>query len=338
MSDAPSTMVSEEPHLSFFGKVAAWCSLALAAWIFLTIGWLAVEPDDPLGPVSLLTRGGPLTMLLQAGGLAGVTAALATVIAGRQLVDVGTFAAAFGLALVSLRGDTAGYLLLQSTEVSSSGGAGLVFKLAGESLAWLAVALVSTIVSAVVMRWCFGQSSEHRSGSSHSVTTRTLAGYDIPWVGATLLGDGDHRTERIAGVKHTIVVTVAGLLAFAVLSAGLSTRSIQHGQACFVVVAAVCTGCYLAYRVAPVQSALWSMIAVGLIAVLGYLWASIQPAASAMPPGAAKSAFLRVLPIQYIFVGTATAVAMSWYMHHPVEREESAGPQGSRDTSPKEVG
>ena len=336
MNDATGMIFDEETHLSLLEKLAAWGAWALAAWIFLTVGWIAVEPKDPFGPVSIFTHGNPAAMFLQAAGIAGVTAALATVIAGRRLADAGTFAAAVGLALVSLRGDTAGYLHRQAAELGTSSRT-LALELASESLAWLVVALIALILSALVMRWCFGQPTGNPRETTSSVTARTLAGYDIPGIGAVLFGGASHRTDVGTGAKHTIIATVAGLIAFTVLSAGLSTRSIAHGQVCFVVAAAVCSACYLAYRMAPVHSPLWSILAVGLIAVVGYVWASIQPATGVRPPGIPASAFLRVLPIQYISVGTAAAVAMSWYMHQPFGPIDNIEPAHRRSRSPKEV-
>ena len=336
MNDATSAIMDEEAHLSFLEKLAAWGAWALAAWIFLTVGWLAVEPQDPCGPVSIFTHGNPAAMFLQAAAIAGVTAALATVIAGRRLADAGTFAAAAGLALVSTRGDTAGYLHRQAAELGTSS-RGMALQLALESLAWLVVTLFAIILSAVVMRWCFGQSTGQRDKATSPVTVRTLAGYDIPVIGAVLFGGASHRTDVGTGVKHTIIATVAGLIAFVVLSAGLSTRSIAHGQVCFVVAAAVCSACYLAYRMAPVHSPLWSILAVGFVALVGYVWASIQPTTGVRPPGVPVSAFLRVLPIQYISVGTAAAVAMSWYMHQPLEPIDDIGRTHGSSRSLKET-
>ena len=108
-----------------------------------------------------------------------------------------------------------------------------------------------------------------------------------------------------------------GLVAIGVLSAGLSSRSIQHGQECVVVAAGVCIACYFAHRMVPVQSTLWSILAVGLTALAAYLWAGVRPAGSGLPQNIPSSHFLRVLPLQFISVGTAAAIAMFWYMYAP---------------------
>ena len=113
------------------------------------------------------------------------------------------------------------------------------------------------------------------------------------------------------------------------LSAGLSGRSIQHGQACFVVAAAMGIACYIANRAAPVRSPLWSILAAAVLAVAGYAWAFVRGPGEGMPASLPASHFLRVLPLQYISVGTAVAISMFWSSHVPPRAQEKA-PHGER--------
>jgi len=55
--------------------------------------------------------------------------------------------------------------------------------------------------------------------------------------------------------------------------------------------------------------------------VVAYIWAAFRPAAPDLPPTVPTSPFLRVLPIQFVSVGLATAVAMTWYMYDPFSAE-----------------
>ncbi|MGB2987458.1 MAG: hypothetical protein WBE26_16460 [Phycisphaerae bacterium] len=338
MSHASSTIMSERPQLSLLDRAATLSSWVLAAALFLTVGWFAMEPDDPLGPVSMLGRHGAPMMLIQAAALAGVVGGLATMIAGRRLADAGTFAAALGLAVVSLRGGTAECLLVQGADVSTSFERGLALKFALEAVGWLVVMCVALVVSVLVMRWCFKESDDPGPAPADAAPSRsrlsiTPAGCDIPrfssrWFGVPL----DRQTPPADGVKHTIIATGVGLAAITLLSAGLSSRSIQHGQVCFVVAAAVGLGTYFAHRMAPVRSALWSILAVVLIALMGYVWAAVRPAVAGLPPSIPSSHFMRVLPIQYISIGTAAALAMFWYVYVPVFDKGSG--DGNADRRP----
>jgi hypothetical protein len=320
MSDTPSAIMVHRSHLNTLDRFVTLGSWVLVGVLFLTVGWFAMEPDDPLGAVTVLGRRSALTMLMQAAALAGVAAALASALAGRRLADVGTFAVALGLGAVSLKGATAEYLLLQGAEASSSFERWLALKFSLEAIGWLAVTAVAVAVSAVVVQWCYGefQDPDPAGADANPMACRTLAGFDIPQISSRWLGIPANRQSAVTdGLKHTIAATIVGLVAIALLSVGLAFRSIQHGQVCFVVAAGVCIGTYAACRIAPVRSALWSILAVGLIALLAYIWATLRPAVAGLPPNIPSSHFLRVLPIQFISVGTAAALATFWYVEVP---------------------
>ncbi len=310
MNTSTSTPIADPPQLGFFERLGVWASWGMGGWIFLTAGWMIMRPADPLGPVSLFSGQSGLLVVALVAALSGVTAALATVIAGRKLVDAGTFSVALGLALVSLRGETAGYFVLQSIDPAH---APKFWQLPLESLGWLLVIGVAICVSDVVMRWCHPKAVRELADPSTDRVLAVPAGFELRAFGS---GAAARTPLRIA-LTHTVVVAVAGLIAFTVLSAGLATRAIEHGQACFVVAASVCVACYVAYRIAPVRSALWSILGVGLLTIGAYLWVTLTGSAGSNPPGVPASPFLRVLPLQYISVGTAAAVAMTWYAHDP---------------------
>ncbi len=161
------------------------------------------------------------------------------------------------------------------------------------------------------MRRRFGSRSSSEQGSNG--TLGWLSAFDVPRFSAFLREDTTtSRTTPMTGLKHTIMVSVIGLIAFLVLSAGLSVRAIQHGQVSFVVAASVCIGCYFTHRYVPVYSALWSILAVELMAVTSYTVSGFYAPAASEPVCIPASPFMRVLPIQYVAVGTAAAIAMFW--------------------------
>ncbi|MBU0718436.1 MAG: hypothetical protein KJ749_09325, partial [Planctomycetes bacterium] len=218
-------------------------------------------------------------------------------------------------AAVSLRGGNAGVLLLSYADAADSVDRWLAVRLALETVGWFAVILVAVAVSAVVMSWCNQrlEGSPANPGSTRDIAAATMAGYDAPGIGPRFFqSTWDTSTPLTEGLKHTGIAAAVGLLGIAVLSAGLSTRGIQHGQACFMVGAAIWIASYVAFRAIPVRSAFWPMLAVPIVAIAGYAWAVIQPSAGQTPPNLPASHFLRVLPIQYISVGTVAALVMFW--------------------------
>lgn len=315
MSDIPGNMIVDHAELSFMDRVASWLSWAVAVVLFITIGWFAMEPDDPLGAVSVLTRNNAIAMFGQTAALTAIVAGIATVVIGRKLVDAGTFAAALGLIAVSLRGDTAEYLLVQSAE-AGVGPRGLALKFAAESVGWFVVVLTAPVVSFIVARWMDNgiAASVGQNHGERAALDATMIGHDA----VELVASGVGRvTASVNGVKHAVLTVIVGFAAFHVFSTGLSARMIQHGQSCFVFSAAVGVGCYFAHRIVPVRSALWSFVAVGALTVLGLIWASVWPGEANLPANIPASPFLRILPIQYVSVGTATAIFMRWYMDTP---------------------
>lgn len=330
----------ERPQPGWLDRAATTASWVLGGALFLTVGWFAMEPDDPLGPVSAYARQGGLMMLIQAAALAAVAAGLATLIAGRRVADIGTFAASLGLAAVSLRGATAEYFLLRGADFSEAFEHSLAWRFALEAVGWFLVVLVAVGVSAAVMRWCFGsmESPDPNGGDTPSAVVRTLAGFDVARISARCFGvSGERQTASTDGVHHMLITTGVGLAAMAVLSAGLRWRSIQDGQVCFVVAAGVFLGAYAACRMVPVRSALWSILAVGLIALVGYVWAALRPEVTELPPNIPSSHFLRILPIQFIAVGTAAALMAFWYVFVP-HSEPSSKPAGGGRASERRGG
>ena len=328
MSDMTAPMGIDETEMTFAEKLGSWCVWATAAALFLTIGWFAMRPNDPVGAVSVLTRHQPALMLVQAAALAAVVAGLATVVAGRKLADAGTFAAALGLVAVSLRGGTAEYLLVQGAE-AGGGARELALKFAGEAAAWFVVLLAAPVVSSVVARWT--SDSIHGDAGRHPATGGAAeAVMMLHDVSRSQSRDGS--TDPRTGLKHTIIAATIGFAAFRVLGTGLSTRSIQHGQSSFVFAAAVASGCYFAHRLYPVRSALWSSLGVIMLTFAGLAWAIVSPGDARLPVNIPTSPFLRILPIQYASVGAATTVAMQWYLRAPPEGV--AAHQRQRERSP----
>ena len=317
MTTAASANISMHEPLSLRQRAGFAASLALAASAFLIIGRSALTPDGPQGAVTLLGGGAGTESLAVAAALSALTAGVATVLAGRRLVDVGTFAVCIGLALKSLRGGTSAVILIAAADGEADGTpVGVATRFALESAGWLVAPLVAVIVSGIVHRRLFGRpgggvrNSEENDSATTAVGPPRLqpAASDLRLVTAK---DSAPHTPWAVGALHTLVASGVALLGIHFFSAGLANRSIQHGQACFVVLAAIFLGTWVAGRIVPVRSALWAILAVPVLATGGYLWAS----AGASPlPDLPASPFLRILPLQLISVGTATAIGTTWWL------------------------
>lgn len=297
----------------FFDKLLMWATWILAGVVFFSIGWTVMAPTDPHGAVSLLARNGSVAMLLETCALAALTAAVATMLAGRHLPDAGVFAASVGMIVVSVRGETATYFLIRRADEAAGMGS-LSLSLAGEVVVWFGVIGLTILVCHALAR----SLPSATMGVGRHYLTQIPSGFDLFRKQPALPRSSETELTPIAaGVTHAVIVGGVGLVAFRLFSSGLATRSIQHGQACFVVLASTCAACYVGHRFAPVSSSLWSIVGVFAMAVAGYVWSIFAGDLSTLPASIPASPFLRVLPIQYAATGTATAVAMCWYMRDP---------------------
>lgn len=300
-------------------------TLTAASWVvtgalFLTVGWIAMAPDDPQGVVSMFARKSSMVMLLQAALVAAVAAATATAMAGRRLADTGTFAVAIGLAIVSLQGAPAGSLSTLHGGVPGTSQRALAALFAVETLAWLIVVMVAVTVSGLVMRLLYTESRGITAKGSplDTFAARTIAAGDLPLFGTKLYGTPpDERTATYDGLRHMAMAGGGIVLFLSLFTAGMNERSAQHGQALFIVAAGVCVAVYVAHRITPVRSALWSILAVPIAGVATYAWAFVQPVGAGAVPNVAGTPFLRILPIQFVSAGSAAAIAMFWWMYKP---------------------
>ena len=314
MTAAATAHMSTHAPPSLRQRAGFAAALALGAAAFLTAGGSALAPASPLGAVTLLGGAAGAKTLAVAVVLAAMVAGGATVLAGRRLVDVGTFAACIGLALTSLQGGTSAVILIAAADGQADGTpAGVATRFAFESAAWLLAPLAAMIVSGIFHRRLFAASHEDDS----AIPLQTAA-TELPLLGAS---NTAARTPWKTGALHTLVASCVALAGIHLFSTGLANRSIQHGQACFVVLAAIFVGTWAAGRIVPVRSALWAILAVPVLAIVGYLWASTAGAGASPLPDLPQSPFLRILPLQLISVGSATAIGTTWWLRGGDGRE-----------------
>lgn len=327
-------------RMNLADKVLLVAALAITVALFLTIGWMAIAPDDPQGAVSLVTRSDGVWMVLQAALLSAVTAAIATVMVGGKLPDVGVLASAVGFALVSLQGSTAAYLLISVTGGASGAERALAAKLAVEGGVWFALLVIAMLVSGAVTRWCSSGVRTVALEGERRVTLNDLAISECPGLARFVRGTASEHGqpgELWNGLRTTALMVVLGLILFCILVSGTSPHIIRHGQTCFAVFAAFYIGGWIARRRFPTRTAFWGMLAVPITLTLGYGWSVVagrtggRYAHLANIPG---SDFLRALPMTFIAVGTIAALLVHWFVHpgtpgdrvsRSAERRRSAG-------------
>lgn len=275
----------------------------MAIGVFGTVGWIAVEPYDPLGAVSLATRSGVLGMMVSVWALSAVVAGLATALLGRKLPDAGSFAVAVGLAVMNLRGANAQYLLMDLAGTDPAAQDALAWRLAFEGFFWFSAILVAMLASAAVLHWVLNEADAQEGETGWLAWTE--AHLLLPFLEPTRRSEQDR--SWLAGIKVTSLTLLGGALLFRLLVTGSPWRSIQHGQSYFALFAAFYLASAVAYRYWRVRSVLWGCLAPPLLCLMGYIIA-----ASSSPPrppydelaSVPPSAFFRATPLDYVAVGT----------------------------------
>lgn len=310
--DSRTAFPDDPGHLRLGQRLLAWCAWGLAIGLFATVGWMVVQPYDPLGAVSIFTAQRPWLMLIEVLAISALVSALATALTGRHLPDAGVFAVALGLAVANLRGATSGQLLISVAGADAAARDGLAWKLAAEGCVWFLVIGAAMVAGGIVMRWIVSEGSDEATVSLDE-TAFAEASTVLP-----LLDPAEVPVPRHVWVTGLTVTgfTVAGsALIFRLLATGSPWRSVQHGQTYFALFAAFYISGLIAYRYWRTQSALWGCLAPPLLCLVGYVLSALSSAPAgpysqlaSVPP----SSFFRALPIEYVSVGTLGAMSAFW--------------------------
>lgn len=295
MSDVPAQLHHEHDHLNLIERCLFFGVCGLSMVLFWQVGWMAMEPANPRGAVSLLTRTGAVSGFIQIMGLSCVVAGVATVLLGRRLPWIGPCAAALGLCALSIRGEPANYLLIERVLIKGGSVRTFGFLLAVESIAWAVVVGATFAVSAAVNAFLFDRSA----GTPPTPTSPVCVESQSPLT--------TREAARIVGATGLITLILVLLL-----SSGYRSRSVQHGQAIFLASASMALAQYVVHRWQLAAPSAVSILSIPLVTVIGYLIASLIPGGAARPVAVPASPFFTMLPIQWVAGATAATIVMVW--------------------------
>ena len=295
--------------VGFFDKLRVVVAAGVAVVLVGYVGWMAAEPTDPQMAVTF-TEGGrsiwatwPSLLVLTV-----VAAAVGSAIAGPRLPEAGMFAAAIGLAGLALHGGSMQMLLEYVADSDTVNRRHLMVSMGVDTVLWAALLAVSWVVVAAVGRWLWG--------------TRADGGPEKPQPPKKSSKNSSSLVDRLGGGPLALAVTsIVAMFVIWMTVARTPVANIARGQ----VIASVFFGLYLGamagryftgidharyYMLAPLVAAL-----VGFL--LGYLqanmgWAGGALAAYAQLATTPLHALARPLPIEYVGVGLAGAIAGFW--------------------------
>jgi len=295
--------------VGFFEKLRVLGAAGVAVVLVGYVGWMVAEPTDPQMAVTFTESGRSVwavwpSLLV----LTVVAAAVGSAIAGPRLPEAGMFAAAVGLAGLALHGGSMQGLLDYVAGADAAGRRRLMFTMGIDSVLWAALLAVSWVVAAAVGRWLWGNHAGSGPGKPEPLKKSFKNSSSL----VDLLGGGPLALAVTSTVAMFVIWIAAARTPMANVARGQAIASVFFGLYLGALAGRYFTGIDHArhYMLAPLVVAL-----VGFL--LGYLqanmdWARGGLAAYAQLATTPLHALARPLPIEYIGVGLAGAIAGFW--------------------------
>lgn len=225
---------------------------------------------------SLFGQPSAITTMLIVCITALISIVLCTLVAGSVRTDAGLFCTALGMMALSIRGGPMRYTLFDST-------GSVFFSLAAEVILLFAIFGVGWLL-VIAMRGMGVAKADDRDFEPH---------------------DEEFGQKLIA----TAVQAVATLALMSILC-----RTDQKAQALAAVGIASMLGSIVALLVAPTRPSIWYWPGPLLVALLGYLWSSMNPVSlSVGQPSGYFASLARALPLDYASAGIAGAMLGYWF-------------------------
>jgi len=299
---APEAPVSRRPS-PLIAQLRVASALAIAAAIFWNVGWLAIQPIDPEGPVTLVAISNRLTAYAAMAMLAVIAGGLGVLVAGHLSEIMGPVAVAAGLAALSARGAQSNMLGGYFTAAESGWPAlGMIAE------TWLWLVLIG--IGAIAGRWC--------ASWIEGPPLRARQPEDRP----------GEQSGLGAAIASAIVAAppAYGLIMLLGLSADEEVRKQQ-------VFFSVGLGFFLAAMLARFAlrptSLWWPLLAIGAVATAAYMVSAPGAGGQAVSLNelrTVREAVARPLPIEYAALGAigcyfGIAMASTWIAESQAEKK-----------------
>jgi hypothetical protein len=296
--------------LGFIEKSRVAAAVAAAALILYTIGWMVAEPVDPNLAVTFVRSGRAIPAIWPAlAALAVVASMIATVVAGPRLPQAGVFAGAIGLGALSLRGGSMQIMLANEGATSQATRQAFMRAMAIDAALWAAIMVAVWIAVAWAYRWVY------LNGNAGSPA-------GVPQPEANAAGAKNAGKAMPFGWPALVVTGVIGVFVVWLTDAREPVASVLRKQTIASVAAGLYLGAMAGRYFTGIKDVRWYVLAVPAVAFVAYLVSYLSSDMS-WAQGSRYQYYIylattpphdlaRPLPIEYIAVGTAAAIAGYW--------------------------
>lgn len=288
-------------HLDWKTRVRFILGLAVSCILFGSLGWSVLKPWDPCGAIYFQQEDlGNFMLLVRAIGLLLAAGVFASIIIDARMPLFGSFAACIGMGIPILKTGGMDYVMVRTyAEKSLEHPEALWGFLALETLAWTGVLAVLVTASIMTEQWLKKDHEPQLEESAEAnKSPKKKEDKSNPWW---------------KGLGGMAITAVLGIFLIAIFAAGM-----QKGQVIFACFAGLFLAGLTAEQIAENDHPAWQVAAVPLVALAAYLYTWFHPA---RPPGwelilhIAPNSLARILPIEYIFIGTIGAIFGNWTSH-----------------------
>jgi len=269
-------------------RLRFFAGMGFAVVVFTYVGFWAAKSADPLSPITLISVDQGVIAMAELLALGVVASGLAVAICGAGSAERGALAIAVGLAAMAMRGTQLDMLVLRRLSV----GPGSVDPFPATALVaetWLWLALIA--VGFVVGRWV---DSWFDSGAGDAAVTPV---------------------DRAPDVRQGLgAIAVVSLVGWTVTSYALGggDNPLFKGQIYFAIALGFLVGAMAANWLFHLQSRVWLLTAVAIVATAAYLLAGPDSreieAARKAGTYLTLAPMVRPLPIEYAALGSIGAL------------------------------
>jgi len=284
-------------HLSWSARARFTTGLAISLALFGSIGMNVLRPWDPFGAISLLLVESKTMLMLRLIGMLIACGILSTIIVSARLPFFGVFSASVGIAWPIIKTAGMDYLMVRLQVGKEFENSQILWAyLAFETILWSIVLFILLAATLIIENW-LNKNSEDEKSSQYQITIKAIFA----------------KENIFNGIISTISTAIFGTILIAILAASQS-----KGQIVFATFTGMLLAAMISEQISPTNHPIWQVLAVPMVALIAYGYTWINPD---RPPGfeavlhIAPNNLARVLPIEYIFIGTAGAVMGVWYSY-----------------------
>lgn len=314
--------------LGLIEKTRFLAAIAAASLLLYTMGWMVARPVDPELALTFVRSGRAIPAIWPTlAVLTLVAGILGTVLAGPRLPEAGLFAAAFGLALLSLQGGSMQVMLANEQATAESERQVFMTAMALDCVLWTAIMVASWLAVTWAWQWVWGNG--RATGESQPDPAAKRPGAQTSTTAGAKTGGGpgkapktDSETLSGGGWGALVVTGVVGIFVVWLTVGRTPVANVHRGQTIAAIAAGLYLGAMAGRYFTGVYDVRWYLLAVpavGLTAYLvGYLSADMSWAQGTQYQYYIYLAttpthdLARPLPIEYVAVGTAAVLAGYW--------------------------